>query len=383
MRAGEARVGELQRRMSDEGIDLFIFNDADNITYFAEYWNYLGMEFGRATLLIVPRDDPPILITPAMESEMARAMTWIVDIQEWSDGSGAEWARPVERVLDNSAIHTIAIEPAKTNSQVLDLIRSLCTGKVLKDGSHVVCAMRMIKTAEELVVMRQAGQVAAAMAEGGKSVIAEDVPEYEVALAVIAAGTRKAASLLTDTGQGQFHSPAVYNLQILQSGHHTCMVHRRSNVRRIKHAEPVYLCFCGIANFKNFKLGFDREFFVGEVRDSHARVYETTLKAQQAALAEIRPGAVSEDVNAAAEEVYRSAGFDPSYRTGRSIGYSFLEPPELKRGDKTVLKTGMTFAVDGGITVPGEFGGRVGDSIVVTKNGFDYLTDYPRDLTII
>ena len=47
------------------------------------------------------------------------------------------------------------------------------------------------------------------------------------------------------------------------------------------------------------------------------------------------------------------------------------------------LQPGMTLAVDGGITVKGEFGGRVGDSIVVTENGFDYLTPYPKELTVV
>ena len=81
--------------------------------------------------------------------------------------------------------------------------------------------------------------------------------------------------------------------------------------------------------------------------------------------------------------VYRDAGFSPGYRTGRSVGYSFLESPELKRGELTVVEAGMTFAVDGGITVEGKFGGRIGDSVVVTESGFDYLTPYPRQLTVL
>jgi Xaa-Pro aminopeptidase len=88
-------------------------------------------------------------------------------------------------------------------------------------------------------------------------------------------------------------------------------------------------------------------------------------------------------VNAAAEGIYREAGFSAGYRTGRSIGYSFLESPELKRGETMRLEPGMTFAVDGGITLPGKFGARVGDSIVVTNDGVEYLTPYPRDLTVV
>ena len=202
-------------------------------------------------------------------------------------------------------------------------------------------------------------------------------------LAVIVGGTRKAAEFLSDKGPDQLVSPTIYTLQIMQSGQHTCMVHRRSTVKKLEKGDPDYFSFCGIANFKQFKLGFDREFFLGSVTGSQARLYETAVKAQQAALSMIRPGAIAEDVHACAEEVYRSAGFEPGYRTGRGIGYSFLEQPQLKRNDKTRIQAGTTFAGDGGITVPGDFGGRIGDSTVVTDHGFEYLTEYPRDLTIV
>ena len=55
----------------------------------------------------------------------------------------------------------------------------------------------------------------------------------------------------------------------------------------------------------------------------------------------------------------------------------------LKAGDKTILRPGMTFAVDGGISVDGVCGGRIGDSIVVTEDGCDYLTDYRRELLVV
>ncbi len=114
-----------------------------------------------------------------------------------------------------------------------------------------------------------------------------------------------------------------------------------------------------------------------------ARAYETTLTAQKAALDALRPGAVAEEIHAAGEEVYRQAGLGASYRAGRGIRYSFLESPQLKQGDRTALEAGVAFAVDGGVTLPGRFGTRVGDSVVVTDEGYDYLTPNPKGLRVL
>ncbi len=377
------RVTRLQERLRERRIDAVVLSDADSVYYYTGFANYLAMEFGRATVVIVAQQGEPVLITPSQEAEMGRAMSGLADLRVWQDGVDDEWRRPLAGEIENLGAGRIGLERDKTHPAVSRGIAGAAAGAELVDIGGIIGELRAVKSAEELATMRKAGQVAVAMVEAGRAVIGEGVPEYEVALAVIAGGTRKAAELLDEEGADAFVSPTIHNLQVLQSGHHTCMVHRRSSIRRIKKGDPVYLCFCGIANFKQFKLGFDREFWVGSVTDEQARAYEIIVKAQQAALSELRPGALAKDVHAASEEVYRSAGFGPAYRTGRAIGYSFLEQPELKRGDETPLQAGMTFAVDGGIGVEGQYGVRIGDSVAVTETGFEYLTNYPRDLAIL
>jgi Xaa-Pro aminopeptidase len=123
-------------------------------------------------------------------------------------------------------------------------------------------------------------------------------------------------------------------------------------------------------------------FHIGEVTDQAAQVQMAAIDAQQAAIATIRPGVTAEQVAAAANAVYQRQGYQTGYRTGRSIGVSYLEAPELKQGDTTVLQVGMTFAVDGGISIDGQTAGRIGDSIVVTEGGYNYLTQYPRELLV-
>ena len=377
------RTLELQRRLQDEGVDLALITDEDSIAYLAGFWGYLGVEFGRPTFLLVPRDGPPVVVTPLMEGEMVTEMTWVEDIRPWQDDGPHRWEAVLAKALGPAGAITLGIETAKTPPMVAAFLAEQGHGARQRDVSRLLGEMRVIKSPEEIEIMRQGGQVALAMVEAGKAALGEGVPEYEVALAVMQGGTRKAAGFLTDKGWEAFISPLIYNLQIMQSGSHTAMVHRRSSVRRLERGDPVYMCFCNMVRFKQYKLGFDRQFFIGEYSDQQAHIYEKTVEAQLAALAAIGPGVAAEGVHLAAEEVYRSAGFAPGYRTGRAIGTSYIEAPELKAGDKTILREGMTFAVDGGITVPHEFGARVGDSIVVTGQGFEYLTPYPKDLCVV
>ena len=76
------RVMEFQLRIADENVDLALIQDPDDIYFLSAFWGYLGMDFGRPTILLIPRTGSPTLITPGLEAEMARNMTWIEDIRE-------------------------------------------------------------------------------------------------------------------------------------------------------------------------------------------------------------------------------------------------------------------------------------------------------------
>ena len=375
------RTQQLQSRMKHRGIQKAIFTDESSIAYLAGFWGYLGIEFGRPTMLVVDADEDPVVITPLMESEMVAAMTWVEDVQTWEDIGLSSWGKAMQQALGAKPA-ALWIERNHIPAIVRNFIDEAFKGIQLNDISPVLGEMRMIKTPFEINIMNQAGQIAAAMMAAAHDSLAEGTQEYESALAVIDAGSRKAASFLTAEGWENFVSPMIHNLQILQSGSDSSMVHRRASVKTYEKFDPVYFCFCNMAQFKQYKLGFDRMFHIGDVTDQARDVQEAAIEAQQAAIATIRPGVMAEDVAAAANEVYQQRGYETGYRTGRSIGVAYLEAPELKAGDKTVLQAGMTFAVDGGISLDGVAAGRIGDSIAVTETGYEYITSYPREILL-
>lgn len=371
------RTRVLQDRMREQGIELALFTDEASIAYLAGFWGYLSIEFGRPTFLLVRPDEEPVVVTPLMETEMVSKMTWVTRISAWEDAGARRW--------ENILLEAIGTPPPRMwvelqalPAMVRNLLDRSLPNVALHDIASLLGEMRMIKSPLEIAVMKQAGEVAGAMMTAAHEALREEAPEYEAALAVMNAGTRKAAGFLTDKGWEAFVSPLIHNLQIMQSGRDTSMVHRRASVKKLKRGDPVYFCFCNMAQFKQYKLGFDRMFFVKEASAEAIDVQQAAIDAQQAALKTVRAGVTAETVALAANEAYRAAGYSTSYRTGRSIGVAYLEAPELKVGDKTILQAGMTFAVDGGISVDGKCGGRIGNSIVVTETGFDYLTEYPR-----
>ena len=126
--------------------------------------------------------------------------------------------RGVLKVAPIALRKKIGLEINKTHPLISGYLREECQQVEIVDISEILADMRIIKTSEEIEIMRQADQVSVAMCQGGKGAIAEGVPEYEVALAVIAAGTRKAAEFLTDEGPDRLFSPMIYSLQVLQSG---------------------------------------------------------------------------------------------------------------------------------------------------------------------
>ena len=371
------RLGELRQRLAEAGIDIAVVTDEDSVYYYSGYYGYLHMDFGRPTLLVVVADGETVLITPTMEKDLAESLAVVDRIELWNDGMGAEWREALPDLLSTTA--TIGIEPDLIPPLVRTFIDSIVDPKRYRDVTPLVSNMRMIKSKAELKIARHAGEVGIAMMEAGREAIKEGVAEYEVALAATTAGTHKAAELLRAHYQGSQMSPSIHFMQILASGQEITMTHHRASTKALKYGEPVFLCFCGMTDFHRFKLGFDRTFWIGEIADrSQEAAYQTAVDSQAAALSVLGPGVLAEDVHAAYAEVIQSAGFEYPFRCGRATGFSFLERPQLVYGDKTVLQPGMVFAVDGSVTVPGEFRAQVGDSFIITEDGYEQITAHPK-----
>ena len=369
----------LKTSLQKNNIDIAIITDDDSLYYFTGYFDYLHMSFGRPTLLLVPKDSDSVLITPLIDVHLVSKNCPVDKIITWNDGVGDEWREHLPKYIKKNL--NIGIEKFKISTLVLNHISSLTEEKFLSNITPTLDSIRMIKTKEELKIAKSAGKVAEAMMNAGKEAIGDNVPEYEVALATSQAGTRKAAEILKNEFDDSNMSPLIHFLQIMASGRDLPKTHHRASTKIIKEGDPVFLCFCGMTNFHKFKLGFDRTFWVKEIRDkSQIKTYETAVQSQKAALSVLGPGVKAEDVHAAYADAIQSAGYPyPTFRCGRATGFSMLEEPQLVSGNTTILQPGMVFAVDGSANEE-TFRAQVGDSFIITENGYDQITNFSKKI---
>ena len=375
----QGRVDRLRRRAAELGLDSILLQDPSNIFYFARFWGYSEI---RPVWLFIPPTGACTMVVPHIEVDAARQATWVKDLREWTEWSDpvlpANWMTPLTEVVKGSgAGKRIGVEGSTLSVSVWNAVRAALPGAELVEIDLPLAHLRMVKDAAELALMRGGGRVAAAQLEGARSAIAEGVPEYEVTLAARAAGTRVAAELLGP--EYYLMSPLVTGVQILGSGPvRGSITHARSSTYRLKRGDIVTLCFCGQHYFAYY-LGFDRPLLVSEATPEQSRLLDVALEAHDAALDVVRPGVPAAEVDAAAVRVLEANGMlrYRTHRTGRSVGASRQERPELRDSDRTPLKAGMTFTVEPGIYIPGLGGARFGDTVAVTDAGYEMLTPAP------
>ncbi|MDB3920446.1 Xaa-Pro peptidase family protein [Paracoccaceae bacterium] len=369
------RLTLFQNKLAEKNIDLALITDEDNVYYLTGYYDYLHMEFGRPTILVVPQNGPVVLITPTIDLNAAQSAAQVDRIAPWNDGMGNEWREELPKAIRNTT--TIAVEPDHMPPMVRAYVSEVIDTQRLGNATALLSAMRMIKSPEEQQLARHAGEVATAMMLAGRGAIADGVPEFEVAIATSQAGTRKAADLLTRHYADTDMSPNTHFLQIMASGDSIIKTHHRASTRIMHKGDPVFLCFCGMTNFHRFKLGFDRTFWINDAPKDQIAVYEVAVASQKAALDALRPSVTAESIHAEYASVIQEAGYDYPFRCGRATGFSFLETPQLVTGDKTIIQPGMVLAIDGSVSVE-TFRAQVGDSVIVTEDGWEPLTQHSK-----
>jgi Xaa-Pro aminopeptidase len=250
-----------------------------------------------------------------------------------------------------------------------DIERSLPQGAELVAAPGLVERLRRVKDEAEQAAIAEAAKLADAAYVWALERGLEGRTEIEVA--------RATEARIRELG-GQPSFPA-----IVAAGANGALPHAEPSERPIAGGDLVVFDMGAILD--GYCSDCTRTFAVGEVAGQPAEVYEIVRTAQQAALEAIRPGIGGVEADEVARALIRDAGYGDEFGhgLGHGVGLEVHEAPRLGPRSEDTLAAGEAVTVEPGIYLPGTFGVRIEDLVVVTEDGHRNLSGLPKDLTSV
>lgn len=324
--------------------------------------------FERLTALVLPADGAPTIVVPRLELAALKesAVPELgVSVRDWVDGDD-----PYTLVADalGGAGRAVAVTDSMPALHLLPLAEVLGVVPVL--ATDVLRTLRMVKDPAEIDALRKAG---AAIDR-----VHARVPEF------LAPGRTEAdvAADIAEAIVAEGHSEVAFI--IVGSGPHGADPHHECSDRELQVGDVVVVDIGGPYE-PGYNSDSTRTYSIGEPDPEVARRYAVLQRAQQAAVAAVRPGVTAEQVDAAARDVLAAEGLAEAFvhRTGHGIGLSVHEEPYIVAGNPLPLQEGMAFSVEPGIYFPGQWGARIEDIVIVTADGALSVNNRPHDLVVV
>ena len=243
-----------------------------------------------------------------------------------------------------------------------------CSGVRL--ASTAVDDARSVKDADERRFMRTASQLNDASMEWLVRQIAEGVSELQIAERLPKAYRELGAS-------GNSFAP------IISFGSHIADPHHESDKTTLRRGEMVL--FDVGCKYERYCADMTRTFFTTTPTTRQLEVYNTVRRANETAEAMVRPGVLFSEIDHAARSVIEEAGYGPHFkhRLGHQIGLSVHEPGDVSAAHDEPVRPGQCFSIEPGIYLPGEFGVRIEDLVLVTPDGCEVLNHYTHEPLVI
>lgn len=236
-------------------------------------------------------------------------------------------------------------------------------------GSGAVDNARKYKDAEEIELMRAASRVNdATMAE---------------AIAALGAGISEREMVGIVGNLHVRHGADAALSQLVCYGEGCSEPHHDSGSQTLKPGDSVILDI--FAPVKHYWCDMTRTVFYKSVSPEQQEVYQVVKAANLAGIQAVRPGVPMKEIDAAARRVIEAAGYGQyfTHRLGHGIGLDVHEPPDCSGASDAVAEPGMCFSIEPGIYLPGKWGVRIEDLVVVTEDGVEVMNSYSRELQVV
>jgi len=333
--------------------DALFFAPGTSLYYFT------GIRWGlseRLVGLVIPRAGQPILVVPAFEEGRLREKLHLpLEVRIWQEDQSPTKIAAAALADQNIRSGRIGIEET-AGFTFFDHLRDAAPGFEYASADPVTIACRAHKSTHELELMRLACEATFDVFRATFASLKEGMSQDDIAH-LVEAGFAKM----------NLHGGALVLL-----GASAALAHGTLQPQKLKEGDVVLID--GGCGGDGYASDVTRTSVYGKPSEKISRAFELTRKAQDAALDAARAGRLSGTVDDAARAVIVNGGYGPDYkffthRLGHGIGLDGHEHPYLVRGGKTILEPSMTFSNEPGIYIPGEFGLRCEDDMVIGADG--------------
>ncbi|HYO26004.1 MAG TPA: Xaa-Pro peptidase family protein [Lacipirellulaceae bacterium] len=351
------RRNKLRRQLKQQGLDALLVTNFVNVTYLS------GFTGDDSFLLLTAKDD--ILIsdqryTTQLEEECPGLELCI-------RGPGTKILDYAAKTIESAKVRRLGIEGDSITVSTRDALAALAEKVSLEPTTGWVEELRMVKDRDEIDATRRACDMARRAFEVVRAKMTLSMTEAEVSAELEYQARRFGA-------KGLSFEP------IVGVGARAALPHGHATNKRI--GEDDFVLIDWGVHERLYMSDLTRVLATSKISPKLRKLYGVVLKAQLAGIEAIRPGAICEDVDAAARAVIENAGYGKHFGhgLGHSLGLEIHENPRFAKGQKTVLKPGMIMTVEPGIYFPGWGGIRIEDDVLVTRSGHEVLTSVPKEL---
>lgn len=348
------KLTKLRKRLEDQELDGLLITNGQNRRYMSGFT-------GTAGVLLISQKEA-LLITDFRYMEQATEQAEGFEIVEHKTPIHEEVAKQAKRL----GINSLGFEKQDVTFGVYESYKNSVSGELVPTEG-LVEKLRLIKSEDEIKILKDATKIADAAFEHILSYIKPGVKEIDV------------SNELEFFMRKQGATSSSFDI-IVASGYRSALPHGVASEKTIQSGELVTLDFGAL--YKGYCSDITRTVAVGEISDELRKIYDTVLQAQLRGMEGLKAGITAKQADGLTRDYIKEQGFGEyfGHSTGHGIGLDVHEGPALSFRSQETLEPGMVVTVEPGIYVPNVGGCRIEDDTVVTENGNDCLSTSTKEL---
>jgi len=349
------RREKLRKLLKKTGAEALLVTSVPNVTYLTGFT-------GDSSYLLLTQDNQVLISDGRYPTQIEEECPGLeMDIRR----AGVLIHHQVTKVLRATGVSSLAIEAESMTVATREQLAERLPKLAMASTSGMVEHLRQVKDKKELALIRRAVAIAEKSFAMLRAGLRPQQTEKEIADAV-------EHQLRMFGGDGPAFDP------IVAVGPRAALPHAKLTDQQVGDGNMLLVDWG--AQWQLYKSDLTRVLITGRISTKLRRVYEVVLSAQAQAIAAIRPGVPTAEVDAAARSVIAEAGFARQFNhgIGHGFGLEIHESPRMSGKNSATLKAGMVVTVEPGVYIPGWGGVRIEDDILVTRDGHEVLTNLPK-----